>query len=117
MDELIESAELVGDIRVIAKELPGANSGLMSRLIDEIRKKTQPVAIMFLTSPAAGKVTLASGLSRDLVDRGLHAGKWVGEVATVVGGRGGGKPDLAQAGGKNPEKIPEALKAAVDSIK
>ena len=117
VDELIESAELVGDIRVIAKELPGANSGLMSRLIDEIRKKTQPVAIMFMTSPAAGKVTLASGLSRDLVDRGLHAGKWVGEVATVVGGRGGGKPDLAQAGGKNPEKIPEALKAAVDSIK
>ena len=117
IDELIASAVLVGDIRVIARELPGANSGLMARLIDEIRKKTQPVAIMFATSPAADKVTLASGLSRDLVERGLHAGKWIGGVATVVGGRGGGKPDLAQAGGKNPEKIAEALKAAVESIK
>ncbi|MFK7770297.1 MAG: alanine--tRNA ligase [Mariniblastus sp.] len=117
VDELIESAELVGDIRVIARELPGANSGLMSRLIDEIRKKTQPVAILFATSPSADKVTLASGLSRDLVERGLHAGKWIGEVAVVVGGRGGGKPDLAQAGGKNPEKIAEALKVAVEAIK
>lgn len=116
-DELIASAELVGDVRVIAKTLPGANPGLMVQLIDQIRKKTSPVAVLFAASPSEDKVLLSAGISRELVDQGWHAGKWVGEVATVVGGRGGGKPDLAQAGGKNPEKLPEALVAAVDYMK
>jgi len=89
----------------------------MVRLIDQVRKKTQPVAIVFATSPAEGKVLLSAGLSRDLVDKGFHAGDWIGVIAPVVGGRGGGKPDLAQAGGKNPEKIDEAMKAAIDFMK
>jgi alanyl-tRNA synthetase len=60
---------------------------------------------------------LSAGMTRDLVERGLSAGKWIGEVAAVVDGRGGGKPDLAQAGGKNPAKIDEALQTALDLIK
>ena len=54
-----------------------------------------------------GKVVLAPGLTADLVEHGLHAGNWLKEVAPVVGGGGGGRPDLAQAGGKNPTRIPE----------
>ncbi len=53
-----------------------------------------------------------AGISRDLQDRGLNAGEWIRAAAEVVGGRGGGKPDMAQAGGKHPEKLPEALQAA-----
>lgn len=116
-DELIASAELVGDIRVIAKEVPGANPDLMVRLIDQVRKKTNPVAVMFATSPAEGKVLLSAGFSRDLVAQGWNAGDWIGAVAPVVGGRGGGKPDLAKAGGKNPEKIDEAVHTAIEFIK
>ena len=54
-------------------------------------------------------MVLVAGISRDLVDQGLNAGNWVREVAPLVGGGGGGKPDMAQAGGKEPEKIPDAV--------
>lgn len=116
-DELISSAELVGDMRIIAKELPGANRGLMVQLIDQVRKKANPVAILFATSPGEGEVILTAGLSRDLVDQGFNAGEWIGAVASVVGGKGGGKPDLAQAGGKNPDKINDAMTAAIEFMK
>ena len=116
-DELISAAQLVGDIRVIAKELPGANMGLMKQLIDKIRKKTNPAAIVFLSSPEPGKVILANGLTNDLVDAGWNAGKWIGEIAAAVGGKGGGKPDMAQAGGKEDKKIAEAIQVAVNFIK
>ena len=61
-------------------------------------------------------MTLIAGLTRDLVDRGLSAGEWIKSAAEAVGGRGGGKPDMAQAGGKLPAKVPEAVAAARTSI-
>jgi alanyl-tRNA synthetase len=117
VDELIAAAVLVGDVRVITHQLPNANRGLMVQLIDQIRKKTNPAAILFASSSCDSEVLLSAGMTRDLVERGLSAGKWIGEVAAVVDGRGGGKPDLAQAGGKNPAKIDEALQTALDLIK
>ena len=57
-----------------------------------------------------------AGISRDLVDRGLSAGNWVRDVAPIVGGGGGGKPDMAQAGGKDPRKLTEAVETARDLI-
>jgi alanyl-tRNA synthetase len=62
------------------------------------------------------KVTLIAGLSRELVDRGLSAVEWVRSASTIVGGTGGGRPDMAQAGGKLPEKLPEAFAAAQAAI-
>ena len=61
-------------------------------------------------------MTLVAGVSRDLVARGLSAGNWVREVAPVVGGGGGGRPDMAQAGGKQPDKLPQALEKARQTI-
>ena len=58
------------------------------------------------------KVTLVAGISRELEQRGLSAGQWIKDPAAIVGGKGGGRPDMAQAGGKLTEKIPEALNAA-----
>ena len=117
VDHLIESADEVGDIKVIVKEVPNASPAIMRQLIDQIRKKTKPVAIFFATSPGAGKVLLTAGISRDLMDRGLSAGDWIREIAPIVGGGGGGKPDLAQAGGKSPEKIGAALQQASEYMK
>lgn len=117
LDELIANAETVGSVRLIAQHLPGANVGLMRQLIDGLRKKTDSLAIFFITSPAPEKVLLLNGLSRDLVDGGLHAGKWIAAAAEVVGGRGGGKPDMAQAGGKDASKLDESLAAAKEYIR
>jgi alanyl-tRNA synthetase len=67
---------------------------------------------LFICRQGDDKVLMVAGLSRELVERGASAGDWVREVAPVVGGGGGGKPDLAQAGGKDPQRIPEALDTA-----
>ena len=117
VDQLIENAQMVGDMKVIVEELTNANPGMMRQLIDQIRKKTGSVAVFLATSPATDKVLLTAGISRDLVDRGLSAGDWIREIAPVVGGGGGGKPDLAQAGGKFPEKIRAALEKASEFMK
>jgi alanyl-tRNA synthetase len=69
-----------------------------------------------LGSVADGKVTLVAGISHELEARGINAGAWIRGAAEVVGGRGGGKPDMAQAGGKHPEKLAEALQAARGDI-
>jgi alanyl-tRNA synthetase len=63
-----------------------------------------------------GNVTAVAGISRELEAQGLNAGEWIRSAAEVVGGRGGGRADLAQAGGKHPEKLPEALAAARESF-
>ncbi|MFO0906692.1 MAG: alanine--tRNA ligase-related protein, partial [Pirellulales bacterium] len=116
-ETLLSQGELIGATRVVVAETPGANSNLMRQLIDQIRKSTDSAAILLAAGQDDGKVTLVAGLTRDLVDRGASAGKWVGEVAPVVGGGGGGKPDMAQAGGKDASKIPAALDQARSAIR
>ena len=116
-DALLEKAEQQGAVKLIVAELPAANPNLMRQLIDQIRQKTSPVAVLLAAVAGEEKVLLVAGVSKELVDQGASAGKWVGEVARVVGGGGGGRPDMAQAGGKQPDKLPEALEQARDSIR
>jgi alanyl-tRNA synthetase len=116
-DSLLEKAETVGGAKLIVVETPGANPNLMRQWIDQIRQKSGSSAVMFLAAQGEDKVVLVGGLSRDLVAKGLSAGNWVRDVAPVVGGGGGGKPDLAQAGGKEPGKIGEALVKAREVAK
>lgn len=112
VDQLIASALSVGSTALILAKVPSANPAMMRQWIDQIRKKSaKPVAILFATSDS-DKVTLLAGLSQTLVEQGLSAGKWIAPVAQSVGGSGGGRPDFAQAGGKLPEKIDEALQVA-----
>ena len=111
-DALLNSAADVNGIGVITQQLPMSNPNLMRQLIDQVRKKQSPVAIFLATAQGDDKVILVAGVSNELVDQGIRAGDWVKEVAPVVGGGGGGKPDMAQAGGKIPGKIPDALVAA-----
>jgi alanyl-tRNA synthetase len=111
-DALLDKAETIGDTNMIVAETAGANPNLMRQLIDQIRKRGGSNAIFLATAVGDSKVVLVAGVSRDLVERGLSAGDWVKEIAPVVGGGGGGKPDLAQAGGKDPTKLSDALDAA-----
>ena len=64
---------------------------------------------MFLDQSQGDKVNLIAGVTKDFIDKGYHAGKLIKEVATICGGGGGGRPDMAQAGGKDPEKLDAAL--------
>ena len=116
-ESLIGMGETISDILVIVQELHGANPGMMRQLIDQVRKKTQPAAVFLATAQEADKVIMVAGITKDLVEKGLSAGEWVKQVAPIVGGRGGGKPDLAQAGGKQPENIKPALKEAAEFMK
>ena len=114
-DQLLSGAKRIGNVRVVVSEAPGAEAATMRQLIDQLRKTASPVAVL-LGASGEGKVTLVAGISRDLEADGLNAGAWIRSAAEVVGGRGGGKPDMAQAGGKHPEKLPDALEAARKSI-
>ena len=116
-ESLLESAASIGDVTVVVAETPGATPNLMRQWIDQIRQKSsQPTAVLFANKTGEDKVLLVAGISKVLQDRGLSASKWIGQVAPIVGGGGGGKADLAQAGGKFPDKIPEAVAAAKKSI-
>ncbi len=116
-ESLLESSFDVGSITVVVSEVPGATPNLMRQWIDQIRQKSkQSTAVLLVTRVADDKVLLVAGLSRQLVEQGLSAGKWISEVAPIVGGGGGGKSDLAQAGGKNPEKIGDAIEVAKQSV-
>ncbi len=116
-DGLLKTAIQIGNARVIVLEIPGANANSLRQLIDQIRRQADHTAIFLASIAGADKVNLVAGLSRDLVDTGLSAGEWVKNVAPVVGGGGGGKPDFAQAGGKHPQKIKQALQAATDYMR
>jgi alanyl-tRNA synthetase len=116
VDQLLAEAKAVGPAKVVVAEVPGADAQGLRGLIDQLRRKAAPVAALLVSKAEDGKVTLIAGLSRDLVEQGGDAVAWVRSAAKVVGGGGGGRPDMAQAGGKNAEKIPQALEAALEAI-
>ncbi|RCS41472.1 alanine--tRNA ligase [Bremerella cremea] len=116
-DDLLAKASQVGNVSVVVAEVPGANANLMRQLIDQIRKSTASSAVMLFAAADEGKVTIVAGISKSLTEKGLKAGDWVKEPAALVGGSGGGRPDMAQAGGKDAEQIPAAIAKAEELAK
>ncbi|MCK7632874.1 MULTISPECIES: alanine--tRNA ligase [unclassified Shewanella] len=107
------SADLVGDavvvngVNVLIKKLDGVEAGSLRGLQDELKQKLKS-AIIVLGTAQEGKVNLIAGVSNDLVGK-VKAGELVAMVAAQVGGKGGGRPDMAQAGGSQPENLDAAL--------
>tara|TARA_R110002049_G_scaffold182485_3_gene350397 strand:- start:9072 stop:11900 length:2829 start_codon:yes stop_codon:yes gene_type:complete len=116
-DDLMQDGEQVGETLIVVAETPGANPNVMRGWIDQIRKKHDGETAVLLATVQSEKVLLVGGLSKSLVERGLKAGDWVGAAAKAVGGGGGGRPDMAQAGGKDPSKLPQALAAAKETMR
>jgi alanyl-tRNA synthetase len=109
--QVVEQARRIADESggpVIVARLEGADGQTLRQAMDVIRKK-RPEAAMLLGSTNDDKVAFLAAVPPSIVDRGLKAGDWVREVAKVAGGGGGGKPDMAQAGGKDPTKLDDAL--------
>jgi alanyl-tRNA synthetase len=115
VDELLAGAADISGTRIVVADARGSDAAAMRQCIDQLRRKASPIAV-FLGSSEADKVTLVAGISRELEERGLSAGNWIKDAATIVGGKGGGRPDLAQAGGKLVDKLPDALAAARKAI-
>jgi alanyl-tRNA synthetase len=109
VDQMLADAATVGATKVVAAEIPGGTAESLRAIIDQLRQKTPSVAALLGARDEEGKVVLVAGITNDLQAKKLHAGNWVKAASTVVGGSGGGRPDMAQAGGKLPEKLPEAL--------
>ncbi len=116
-ETLFDKAESMAGVPVVIAETPGVPPNQMRHLIDQVRQKSPTVAVLLVSPEGDAKVTLVAGLSKDLVDRGLSAGKWIGPVAKALGGGGGGHADMAQAGGKDPTKIPQAIEVARQAIR
>jgi alanyl-tRNA synthetase len=105
--DLVEKARTVKDVRLIAAQVNGHDRDALRQLVDALRQKLGS-GVVVLASADDGKVALITAVSKDLIPK-LHAGKIVQELAKLVGGSGGGRPDLAEAGGKDTSGIQNAL--------
>ena len=105
--DLASQVEEIGGVRVLAVRVEGVGGADLRAMVDELRERLAS-GIVLLAAPADGKVTLALGVTPDLVGR-FRAGDLIRETAAIVGGKGGGRPDFAQAGGRDPGKIDEAF--------
>ncbi len=107
LSELAERSRRVRDVEVVAALVQDVDPATMRSLVDSLRQKLGS-GVVVLGTTTNGKVALIVGVTKDLTSR-LHAGKIVKEVAQRVGGSGGGRPDLAEAGGKDAAELPKAL--------
>ena len=106
-DDLADQALEVNGVKVLAATLEGADANALRETMDKLKDKLKSAAIV-LASVSDGKVSLAAGVTPDIIAK-LKAGDLVNHVASQVGGKGGGKPDMAMAGGTDPSQLPQAL--------
>jgi alanyl-tRNA synthetase len=105
----------VGGVTLIARRVDDLTGGDLRNFADELRSKIKS-GVVVLGSATDGKVTLLTAVTKDLLDR-VQANTLIGKLAPIVGGKGGGKPDLAQAGGKDADKLNEAIATAPAALR
>jgi len=111
---LVESPATVKGISVVSRRVEGVDASMLRELAENAGTKIGS-GVIVLGLASDGKASLVAVVSQDLQKR-LHAGRIIKEVAALVGGSGGGRPDFAQAGGKNAEKLEEALQAVYNIV-
>ncbi|MGH9709898.1 MAG: DHHA1 domain-containing protein, partial [Candidatus Acidiferrales bacterium] len=122
-DSLLEGARTVKNVRVVAARVPGLDREALRQLADGLRQKMGSGVVVLISADSrisgvadvlqaiagsGGRVSIITAVTKDLTNR-LHAGKMVQELAKLVGGSGGGRPDLAEAGGKDVAGIETAI--------
>ena len=114
---LLSEAEQIAGARIVTADVPDVPLAELRRLADSVRSSPDPVAGVLATGDG-GKVHLLAFASESLVQgKGLNAGALIKEIAPIVGGGGGGRPEFAQAGGRDAAHIPDALRKASELIK
>ncbi|MCY3740641.1 MAG: alanine--tRNA ligase [Candidatus Poribacteria bacterium] len=117
VDALVKSATLVEDVRVVASCVADTDRDGLRRLVDELKTRLES-GVVALAAVTGNEVAFVVGVTSDLVkNRGLQAGKIISELTQLADGRGGGRPELAQGGGKNPDKVNAAIDAAGEIVK
>jgi len=114
-DDLASQATEIDGIKVLAAKLDGADVKTLRSTLDQLKNKLGTAALV-LSAVNKGNVNLVAGVTKDATDR-IKAGELVNMVAQQVGGKGGGRPDMAQAGGKNPEGLDAALTSVTDWVR
>lgn len=111
-DQLLDQAETIGSFKVLVAEMPGADADSLKTAAERLLQKLGEGAVFLGASPEAEKVNLIAAFSPEVNKKGVQAGKFIGAIAKLCGGGGGGRPNFAQAGGRDASKLPEALSEA-----
>ena len=115
LDSILDDAREINGVKLITKQFEDYNINDLRGLSDKIKAENKGVAMVF-AAVSGGKVTFLVSLTDDLVQKGMHAGKMIKEIAAAAGGGGGGKADMAQAGAKDPGRIPDAFAKAEELL-
>ncbi|WP_050615866.1 alanine--tRNA ligase [Bacillus testis] len=113
---LVSSVKEINGINVLAAKVQASDMNHLRSMADELKGKISS-GVIVLASVQGEKVNIIAAVTEDLIPKGYHAGKLIKEVATRCGGGGGGRPDMAQAGGKNPGEVDSALKFVEEWVK
>ncbi|QSJ17328.1 alanine--tRNA ligase [Nostoc sp. UHCC 0702] len=116
-DSLLQTVESVGDYKILVAQLEDVDAESLKTAAERLLQKIGNGAVVLGSVPEAGKVSIVAAFSPEVNKKGLQAGKFVGAVAKICGGGGGGRPNLAQAGGRDASKLPEALEQARSDLK
>ncbi|MBT2786689.1 MULTISPECIES: alanine--tRNA ligase [unclassified Halomonas] len=109
--DMLSQVQEINGVKLLATQLDGVSGKDLRGVLDQLKNKlSSGVIILGVADQAAGKVSLIAGVTQDLTGR-VKAGELVNHVASQVGGKGGGRPDMAQAGGSQPDALPDALKS------
>ncbi|AEI44896.1 alanine--tRNA ligase [Paenibacillus mucilaginosus] len=112
---LTDQVRTVNGVQLLAAQVSAADMESLRNIVDQMKSKLGS-AVIVLGAPAEDKVNLVAAVTPDLVAQGYHAGKLIKEVAVRCGGSGGGRPDMAQAGGKDASKLQEALQSVEELL-
>ncbi|MEA5628001.1 alanine--tRNA ligase [Nostoc sp. UHCC 0251] len=116
-DSLLQTAQTVGDSKIIVAQLEGVDPESLKTAAERLLQKIGNGAVVLGSVPEEGKVSIVAAFSSEVNKKGLQAGKFVGAIAKICGGGGGGRPNLAQAGGRDASKLPQALEQAETELK
>ncbi|MHC5850250.1 alanine--tRNA ligase [Nostoc sp.] len=116
-DSLLQTAETVGGHKIIVAQLEDVDPESLKTAAERLLQKIGNGAVVLGSVPEAGKVSIVAAFSPEVNKKGLQAGKFVGAIAKICGGGGGGRPNLAQAGGRDASKLPDALGQAESELK
>jgi alanyl-tRNA synthetase len=115
-DSLLTTAETLGEHKIIVSQLEDVDAESLKDAAERLLQKIGNGAVVLGSIPEEGKVSIVAAFSSEVNKKGLQAGKFVGAVAKICGGGGGGKPNLAQAGGRDASKLPQALETAKNDL-